>query len=144
MCKVWYRWNVIKWATCHSCGSGEVEVLSRSHWHPAGKSDLFSALFPTLKPCPCRPTEQMWMNRLWWLVFSLLQYLSLEPDGLYLPGRRVVTQETIGSTEPERGCMGAGLRLPHQHGHCTAGAAGPQQSSAAACVPHPYTYVYGM
>lgn len=43
----------------------------------------------------------------------------------------MVTQETIGSTEPERGCMGAGLRLPHQHGHCTARAPSPQQSSSA-------------
>lgn len=38
----------------------------------------------------------------------------------------MVTQETMGSTEPER-CMGAGLRLPHQRGHWTAGAASPQQ-----------------
>lgn len=54
----------------------------------------------------------------------------------------MVTQKTIGSTEPEQGCMGAGLRLPHQHGHCTARALSPQWSHSASCMTLPHTHIY--
>lgn len=66
---------------------------------PPGTSSVrwtFSLRGPNLRPSPtCRPSEQRWVDQLWWLVFSLLQHLSWEPDSLYSSQRRAVTQETI-------------------------------------------------
>ncbi len=83
--KLQYRVKSIKWATCHSKSSRVfVFPFSGTLWCEVKFLLSGSHLWP---PKAYRPSEQKWMNPVWWLVFSLLQYLSWEPDSLYSDGR---------------------------------------------------------